>query len=202
MRGEHRIITFGLTDEQNKIVKANVPARDYEVFDTDAPTDIIAIGSIAMIIQASKLDEDSVGMLYDYYTQVNGCTDETVIWLGDPKPPKELQKFFRCYPAFADIEDKLKYLLVSAHSKSKKAVDFSAKLTNGLLILSIIRKKPGVTTKELSEEVSLPIRSIQRYIAALQATGEWIEYDRTLKGWKLSYGVSMLFGDPWDGEIK
>jgi hypothetical protein len=97
MRGEHRIITFGLADEQNEIVKTNVPARDYEVFDTDTPTDIIAISSIAMIIQASALDEDSVGMLFDYYTQINGCTDETVIWLGDPKPPKELQKFFRCY---------------------------------------------------------------------------------------------------------
>ena len=195
MIAEHRIITFGLTDEQNKTVKANAPLKDYEVFDTDAPTDLIAIGRTAMIILASELDEDSVGMLFDYYTQVNGCTDETVIWLGNPKPPKELQKFFKCYSSFADIEDKLKHLLVSAHSKSKKAADYSVKLVNGLLILSIIRKKPGVTTSELSEEVGLPIRSVQRYIAALQATGEWIEYDRKMKGWKLSYGVSMLFGD-------
>ena len=202
MRGEHRIITFGLTDEQNEIVKANVPARDYEVFDTDAPTDIIAIGSVAMVIQASALDEDSVGMLFDYYTQINGCTDETVIWLGDPTPPKELQKFFRCYPSFVDIGDKLKYLLLNAHSKSKKAAEYSEKLVNGLFILSSIRKKPGVTTNELSEKTGLPIRSVQRYIAALQATGEWIEYDRTLKGWKLFQGISMLFGDAWDGEWK
>lgn len=200
MRGEHRIITFGLTDEQNEIVKANVPARDYEVFDTDAPTDMIAIGSIAMVIQASELDEDSVGMLFDYYTQINGCTDETVIWLGTPKPPKGLQKFFKCYPSFTDIEDKLKYLLLNAHSKSKKAAEYSEKLVNGLLILSIIRKKPGVTTKELSEKTELPIRSVQRYIAALQAAGEWIEYDRTLKGWKLFQGISSLFGEVWDEE--
>lgn len=202
MRGEHRIITFGLTNEQNKIVKANVPARDYEVFDTDAPTDIIAIGSIAMIIQASELDEDSAGMLFDYYSQINGCTDETVIWLGTPKPPKDLQKFFKCYPSFTDIEDKLRYLLLNAHSKSKKASEYSEKLVNGLLILSIIRKKPGVSTNELSEKTGLPIRSVQRYIAALQATGEWIEYDRTLKGWKLFHGISILFGDVWDGEWK
>ena len=84
MIAEHRIITFGLTDEQNKTVKANAPLKDYEVFDTDAPTDLIAIGRTAMIILASELDEDSVGMLFDYYTQVNGCTDETVIWLGNP----------------------------------------------------------------------------------------------------------------------
>ena len=167
MRSEHRIITFGLTDEQNELVKANVPAKDYEVFDTDAPTDLIAIGSIAMIIQASELDEDSVGMLFDYYTQINGCTDETVIWLGTPEPPKELQKFFKCYPSFTDIEDKLKYLLLNAHSKSKKAAEYSEKLVNGLLILSIIRKKSGVTTKELSEKTDYPSAAsngiLQRY---------------------------------------
>ena len=43
-------------------------------------------------------------------------------------------------------------------------------------------------------------RTVQRYIAALQATGEWIEYDRTLKGWGLQKGVSILFGDHLDGE--
>ena len=35
MRREYRVITFSLTDEQNSIVSANVPIRDYEVFDTD-----------------------------------------------------------------------------------------------------------------------------------------------------------------------
>ena len=202
MRGEHRILTFGLTADENEVVRANVPARDYEVFDTDAPTDLIAISGVATIIRASVLDDDGMGILFDYYTQINGCTDETVIWLGAPKPPKELQKFFKCYPSFADVGDKLKYLLLSAQSRCRKASEYSEKLVNGLLILSIIRKKPGVSTKTLSEELRLPVRSVQRYIGALQAAGEWIEYDRTRKGWKLFQGISVLFGDPWDGEWK
>ena len=152
MIGEHRIITFGLTEEQNDFVKKNIPARDYEVFDTDEPIDLIAISSVAMIIQASAMDKDAIDMMFDYYIQVNGCTDETVIWLGEPKPLKELQKFFKCYSSFNDIEDKLKYLLLNAHSKSKKAADYSEKLVHGLLILSMIRKQPGITTKELAEK--------------------------------------------------
>ena len=43
----------------------------------------------------------------------------------------------------------------------------------------------------------MQIRSVQRYIAALQATGEWIEYDRAVRGWKLFHGVSILYGDVW-----
>lgn len=199
---EQRIITFGLTEEENEIVKKNIPSQDYEVFDTDAPTDLIAIGCVAMIVQASALDEDSIGMLFDYYGDVNGCTDETVIWLGEPEAPKELRKFFKCYGGFVDIQDKLRYLLLNAHSKSKKAREYSEKLVYGLRILSNIRNHPGITTKKLAEDTELTVRSVQRYIAALQATGEWIEYDRKAKGWKLLDGVSILFGDCWGGYEK
>ena len=200
MNREYRVTTFGLTDEENVLVEENLPTRDYEVFDTDAPTDLIAIGCQALIINATSMDSDSVGMLFEYYSQVNGCTDETVIWLGEPKPPRELRKFFKCYDSFDAIKDKLKYLLLTAHSKSKKAHEYSEKLVNGLKILALIRKHPGISTKKLSELTELPLRSVQRYIAALQATGEWIEYDRALRGWKLFHGISILYGDVWEDE--
>ena len=195
MGRDHRILTFGLTEAQNAWVEENLPTRDYEVFDTDAPTDVIAIGCQALIVNAAAMDGDAAGMIFDYYSQVNGCTDETVIWLDEPKPPKELRKFFKCYDSFDAIKDKLKYLLLTAHSKSKKAHEYSEKLVNGLKILALIRKRPGISTQKLSELTELPLRSVQRYIAALQATGEWIEYDRTLRGWKLFHGISILYGD-------
>ena len=103
--------------------------------------------------------------------------------------------FFKCYDSFDAIKDKLKYLLLTAHSKSKKAHEYSEKLVNGLKILALIRKHPGISTQKLSELTELPLRSVQRYIAALQATGEWIEYDRALRGWKLFHGISILYGD-------
>ena len=195
MSRDYRINTFGLTEEQNALVEDNIPTRAYEVFDTDAPPDLIAINCEVLIIYAPEMDQDSIGMIFDYYSQVNGCTDETVIWLGEPKPPKELQKFFKCYDSFEAIADKLKYLLLTAHSKSKKAHEYSEKLVNGLKILALIRSNPGISTQKLAELTELPLRSVQRYIAALQATGEWIEYDRSLRGWKLFHGISMLYGE-------
>ena len=202
MTQDYRINTFGLTQKQNQFVSANLPVRDCELYIADTPTDLIAINCEAMIVNAAAMDGDAAGMIFDYYSQVNGCTDETVIWLGEPKPPKELRKFFKCYDSFDAIKDKLKYLLLTAHSKSKKAHEYSEKLVNGLKILALIRKHPGISTQKLSELTELPLRSVQRYIAALQATGEWIEYDRALRGWKLFHGVSILYGDVWedDGE--
>ena len=160
MGRDHRILTFGLTEAQNAWVEENLPTRDYEVFDTDTPTDVIAIGCDAMIVNAAALDQDSADMIFDLYSQIDGCTNETVIWLGEPKPPKELRKFFKCYDSFDAIKDKLKYLLLTAHSKSKKAHEYSEKLVNGLKILALIRKHPGISTQKLSELTELPLRSV------------------------------------------
>ena len=47
----------------------------------------------------------------------------------------------------------------------------------------------------------LSTRSVQRYIETLRCAGEWIEYDTSLKGWKLLHNVSMLIGEVFDEEF-
>lgn len=195
MIGEHRIITYGLTDKENSSILKNIPASDYKVMNTECAADIIAFSASTVIINAAKLSNDDYNMITDYYTEINGCTYETVIWIGTPVPQGALKKQFKCYESFDMIEDNLKYILLSAHSKSQKAASFSKKLADGIKILSLIRNRPGITTKELSETMELSQRTIQRYIASLQAAGEWIEYNRAKKGWELQEGKSTLFGD-------
>ena len=162
MSRDYRINTFGLTEEQNAHVKANLPSHDCELYIADDPTDLIAINCEAMIVNASAMEQDSADMIFDLYTQIDGCTDEAVLWLGEPKPPKELQKFFKCYDSFEAIADKLKYLLLAAHSKSKKAHEYSEKLVNGLKILALIRSNPGISTQKLAE---LTVRLIDKTAA-------------------------------------
>lgn len=151
-----------------------------------------------MIVNASAMEQDDANMIFGYYQEVNGCTDETILWLGEPMPPKAARKFFKCCPDFDAITDKLKYLLLSAHSRSRKSYEYSEKLVNGLKILFLIRKHPGISTQTLTELTELPLRNVQRYISALQVTGEWTEYDRSLRGWKLFQGFSILYGDVWE----
>ena len=38
-----KVITFGLSKEQNKLVASALPVKGYELLDTDALTDLIAI---------------------------------------------------------------------------------------------------------------------------------------------------------------
>lgn len=194
MIGENRIITYGLTDEQNKIVRQAFPKKDYELLDADVFTDVIAVYASAIIVNTDELTCDDYDTLVLYLLEVGDCTDTTTIWLGRTKPPKSL-KTVKYHSNFEEIEENLKYILLAAHSKSKKAADYSKKLAAGIMVLSLIRRYPGITTKEISKKTEIKERTVQRYIAALQATGEWIMYDYNIKGWKLMDGVSILFGD-------
>lgn len=194
MIGEHRITTYGLTGEQNEIVKQSFPRRDYELFNTEVFTDVIAVYACAIIVNTEELTCDDYDTLVLYLSEVGDCTDTTTIWLGSAKPPKGLRTV-KYYESFDAVKDNLKYMLLTAHSKSQKTADYSKKLAEGLMVLSLIRKYPGITTAKISEKTEIKVRNVQRYIAALQATGEWIEYDYKDKGWKLTDGISILFGD-------
>ena len=198
---QQRIVTLGLTQEQNDFISSCLPNRSIEILTTDNLTDLMALNHAVTIINGWALEENPES-LFRYYRDVKDCTDETVIWLSDPLPPTDLRKFIKCYRSFEAIQDKLKYLLLGALSNSRRAAEYSTKLVIGLKILSLIRQRPGISTKELAERVSVPARTVQRTIAALQAAGEWIEYDRSLRGWKLFDGVSILFGDVWNGGLE
>lgn len=188
-----RVMTFGLDKEQNEIVKDNLPVKGYELYDADDPTDLIAISASALIINAAALDEESRQMIFDFHTEIGDCSDETVFWIGYPKPPHPLRARFIGYESFAELTVKLKYHLLSAHKKSKKARAFSKQLMDCLQIMKLIRSRPGIRTQELVDELELSARTVQRYISTLQATGEWIAYDHSKKGWYLQDGVSPLF---------
>ena len=77
MTQDYRINTFGLTQKQNQFVSANLPVRDCELYIADTPTDLIAINCEAMIVNASAMEQDDADMIFGYYQEVNGCTDET-----------------------------------------------------------------------------------------------------------------------------
>lgn len=190
-----RVITFGLDKEQNSFVEDSFPAKGYELLDTDDPTDLIAVSATALVINAAALNEDGRNMLFEYYTEIGACIEETIFWIGCPKPPHPIRIRFKCYEYFEQFACQSKYHFLTAHNRVKKTKDFSKKLADSLMILSSIRSHPGIKTQELAEQLELSTRSVQRYIESLRVAGEWIEYDTKAKGWRLMNGVSVFFGD-------
>jgi len=190
---DDRVMTFGLTKMQNESVGKVLPIKECELYVTDVPEDLIAISASAVIINAEKLSKSNVDMMFDYYTEIGKSADETVYWIGVPEPPKQLQKVIRTYSCFDELSVELKYQLLTAYRKSRKAKDFSRKMADCIKIISLVKARPGIKTQEIAGRLEVSTRTVQRYISTLQVAGEGIEYDNTKKGWFLPGNYSILF---------
>ena len=95
-----RIITFGLTNEENSFIKTLVNSKNFEVYDTNVASDLVAILATAIIVNAEKLETDDIELLESYYTEVNTEANEMVFWIGSPKPSIEPQMLFKCFDSF------------------------------------------------------------------------------------------------------
>lgn len=182
---EGRVITYGLNVEENETVRKALPSKEYELYVADISQDVIVISSGMIIINSDNSSMEAIDMFIDYLSEVGGYTDQTIFWLGEARPPQKLNRFIKYRSTFEELEKDLKYVILSAFRKSKKTIDFSKKMADCIVVLSLIRSNPGIKTRELSEKLELPTRTIQRYISTLQAGGEWIEYDYGVRGWKL-----------------
>ena len=177
---DDRVMTFGLTKMQNESVGKVLPIKECELYVTDVPEDLIAISASAVIINAEKLSKSNVDMMFDYYTEIGKSADETVYWIGVPEPPKQLQKVIRTYSCFDELSVELKYQLLTAYRKSRKAKDFSRKMADCIKIISLVKARPGIKTQEIAERLEVSTRTVQRYISTLQVAGEGIEYDNLI----------------------
>ena len=188
------VAVLGLTADEQAIIKKNLPQKECEIMDTDDARDIIAVSEFAVIVNVSVMDEEDINMLLDFYTEIAPYS-ETVIFIGQVEIPKVLVNHITVYKDFEELEENIKYVLLSAYRKQKKSDNFSATLANAITILSLIRKQPYITSAELAEKLELSQRSVQRYIETLRVAGEWIEYNPEKRGWMLSEGKSVLWGD-------
>ena len=64
-----------------------------------------------------------------------------------------------------------------------------------LRVLREIRANPGISTKALAEKLELSTRTVQRHIETLRMAGEFIDYDRSKRGWQLTANKSELLGE-------
>jgi hypothetical protein len=191
----NNVFVYGFTPNEEKVIKNVLPAKDSILTSTDCFTDIIACSSYAAIINIPAVSDDDLEMLWDYCLEAGFAMSEEIILVGDVNIPKQLKNKIQAYSDFVELQDKLKYVILSAYNNNKKQENFSSTLANAIMILCRIRLHPGITTVQLATDLEISQRSVQRYIETLRVAGEWIEYDRTLKGWKLTNGKSILLGD-------
>ena len=87
-----RIITCGLSQEEINIVIDNLPKKDYKLDVFDTVYDLIAQYASIYIINVAVFEENELDLLWNYYKEINGNTDESIFLLGKSTIPHELKK--------------------------------------------------------------------------------------------------------------
>lgn len=187
------INTYGLTEKEMTFVSRNMPVKNCEVISsTSCFLDLIAVPAIALIIRLDGVEDEDLDIFWSFYAEVE-VSIESIILIGEVEIPENVNKKMTVVTSFEELEPKLKYILLTAYKHTKKDYDFSKSIANALTILSMINKHPGIKTSAIAEELEISSRSVQRYIETLRIAGEFIEYDKQLKGWVLSTGTPVLW---------
>lgn len=168
-----RVMTYRLSEGENRLIEQNLPSSEYELYVADTASDILAIRSDIVMLKASELTEEEREIITEYYQETKEYLNQTVYWLGYPRSVSNLRSKFCCHECVEmAIGGNLKLKLLEAERKNRRIRGFSKKLADTIGILSLIRSHQGIKTAELAKHMELPIRTVQRYITALQAAGE------------------------------
>ena len=188
---QNQIITYGLTDDEIIELQKVKPNKDCSIIIADCVTDIIALPAYAAIVRKAKLDQGDYDLLSSYLEEVGDYAD-TVILIGEDDKLSKYSKKVKVFTTFEDFIEKAKFILVASYAKHKQSDEFSSKISFALRIVILIKRNPGISTAVLAEELGISQRSVQRYIKTLCMSGEWIDYDTSLRGWRLEHEKSFL----------
>ena len=187
----NQIITYGLTNEEIVELQNVKPNKDCSIIIADCATDIIAIGAYTAIVRKSKLDQSDYDLLSSYLEEVGDYAD-TVILIGEDDKLKSFSKKVKIFATFEDFLEKAKYTFVASYAKHRQSDEFSSKISLALRMVILIKRNPGISTAVLADKLDMSTRSVQRYIETLRMSGEWIDYDTSLHGWRLEHEKSFL----------
>ena len=187
----NQIITYGLTDEEIVELQNVKPNKDCSIIIADCATDIITLNAYASVVRKSELDQSDYDLLSSYLEEVGDYAD-TIILVGEDNKLKSFSKKVKIFASFEDFLEKAKYTLVASYAKHRQSDEFSSKISLALRMVILIKRNPGISTAVLADKLNMSTRSVQRYIETLRMSGEWIDYDTSLHGWRLEHEKSFL----------
>lgn len=191
------VLTYGISKKQSDLLVDNLPTTNIDVIDcSECFTDLIATNYIAVVINPAALSAEHIAYFNEMVENFI-ITKEKILFVANHPILNELSHDIK-YTVFSDdfdFEAKIKYILLDALREEKKVKTYSDTISQTIRVLSEIRRKPYITTNQLSTIIERTPRTVQRYINTLICAGEFIEYDRKKKGWYIFENKSVLWGD-------
>jgi hypothetical protein len=190
-----KALTYGLNDEIYEFLLINEKKYGVEFFETEQYQDFIALNSILMIINANEMPKDEIDSILDFYYEIEKIS-EIIVFVGEVQIKSNFKSNIHVYKEYDQFLKNIKYHLLSAIKSDRKSSQFSNSISMALKILTMIKKNKCINTSQIASRIEVSNRTVLRYIESLRIAGEWIEYDRKSKCWKLIIeNTSIILGD-------
>lgn len=177
-----RVLTFGLSEDENAFVGKHMPNKKCELMPTDFVTDLYAYRSFAVIIRAQTLSKNGVRELELFYRELEN-DPAAIIWIGEPKLSARIMRMIHYYSTWDALQSDLKSLLNSSYIQINEIRTMRDKLALAIRILRLIEQYPGIRSRALAESLFISRRSVQRTINLLRYANESVRYDASKHGW-------------------
>lgn len=188
-----RVVALGLSPEHVELIKKSCMLKQNELRLTENYIDVIAEYANLYVVNTACLSQDELQTLLDLWVEVGGGQD--IVLLGAVDLPSGLARRAKVFSP-DDFLQSAKYCLLDVEKSKQKQEAHSRQYILFLKTLIMIRNRPGISTKQISGELEVSARTVQRYINSLRVAGEYIEFDRQKMGWVLgAEGKSLLLGE-------
>jgi hypothetical protein len=184
---DNTVLTYCVPPSTMATLKTVCDRTGIRIWDATSLTDVIAVPNFLIVADFTTVDQDALGMVYDFMMQVG---DADILLSPSPTvtPPAALKKHLVRPPDTLDAES-LRFLLMRTKSAASRQVRearrYDKKLARLFFILREIRKTGFVQSKDFCEEFNVSSRTIVRDIELLITMGEPLEYDVRKKGYGL-----------------
>lgn len=106
------IAIYGLVSAQLSPMKSAM-SDAYTLQPAETITDLLISDALCCIIHAGALDEKGVGILQNYYIDMDEYVSEQIVWIGEAPPCKA----FFCYDSFEEMLEDLGRILQNAERR-------------------------------------------------------------------------------------
>jgi hypothetical protein len=192
-----KVIAFNLNEQVLKNLYKAAESLKMCVYETDIPTDIIAIGAVISICDFSRMEKKKKNHVIGWFKELSFDEDFKLLFIPALKGriPKSLSKPILKTPENAD-EQSLRLILLNTASSSKRRhrsrVAYDTKLKRLFHELRTLRDNGYVYTRNLCSYLDVSSRTIQRDIKLLEDMGELISYDKHNKKYLYEGTVSDI----------
>jgi hypothetical protein len=176
-----RVITFGLSFEQNQTVAVLAEAVKARLMQGSSHRDLIEQDYFFAIVDSAALTDQATQDLMDFYGKVDGnlCVK---VYIGRLSSLAQAAHAL-VFPTFACGEGKLAGLIKKAVVKARDEENTINHLRHAITLNEAFNLKERFTTDELALIIGQREAAVRRYMEALRIMGRPLHYDAISGMW-------------------